>query len=1013
MANANENFVVNILAGPLDGIAAKTAPGVAEVMNEFNALLSVVVDSADQAYELVKSASSEAEVVSNQTQDAAAQKETEGQKKCWAHEAHRVFYDRLVTKDDQQWFQAKISEILKDPDFWMSTGSSEMLAETPLDHWPLDVALRLGAIQPASLPRCEEVVANYYQQVEDPPQLVEVLNNFLVEYNTMAKRGMDLVLFMAAAQHVSQVVRVLKTPLGNALLVGVGGSGRKSLATLAAFSIGFAKVAEAARSRGVCGLALPHLGHSGWEELGIASAVDRAKIMGYLAELEENGYEKNAASSSPPPPDSAETHGGSAWRRLKQRVRRMDIAVPVDHKKLWFEKMARSGKAPEEIKDSLAAQMDSCSMRWDDQGWPLSRTRFAYLVFSAFFSFMLYAHFGWSHIASVMVADVSNANLRVYMESIGIPVLTELGMLFAMNFFCFFFWVIFTMVALISEDAHWIVWLIVGFGVGFASWLAVHFISKVMARSGFEHHLTACPFYLRLQAHAGLFSNDPIPIDPSLPRRTLLELLSQRALQELDGKQEEARLAPVSQCNFRRRVRMFPSLVNCCTIDWFHEWPDAALQSVAHHFLGKIGMPENVLNGVVNICVAMQKSVFTLAERFQKEVQRYYYVTPTSYLELINAFKGLLSIKQDEVSKIKSRYDVGLDKIMSTEEQVTTMQAELEELKPTLKKTAEDTDRETQPGGRERQTQTPPRRFWRYCSVVIIVTFGSLCFLPWCPGIAVNRFRSDMPFRSSHWIRIVDTVACVSISGLAALCVSLRHPASSYVRHAIWSIWGIWMLVLGLMLTNVLVECYDPMAKCFARHLEATVFRWSAWLMLSRTTDCLPKTPSFVMRHAITLVNVATLCIHLTAAVDTFFDPNEGRPVVAVVSQLVLSGTFVFLWILGVGYPCRPVTGTQLTWIPYKILELYDDDAAEDYLRVVYITGQRLDMLIKAVSVATLSGLLWTPKPPNVQREISRVRTIPIPVGADEKIWAAHVKVLANRGFTVSSLLDFWRCSTV
>ena len=50
------------------------------------------------------------------------------------------------------------------------------------------------------------------------------------------------------------------------------------------------------------------------------------------------------------------------------------------------------------------------------------------------------------------------------------------------------------------------------------------------------------------EAHAGLFSNDPIPIDPSLPRRTLLELLSQRALQELDGKQEEARLAPVSQC---------------------------------------------------------------------------------------------------------------------------------------------------------------------------------------------------------------------------------------------------------------------------------------------------------------------------------------------------------------------------------------------------------------------------------------------------------------------------------
>merc|ERR1719440_693478 len=32
---------------------------------------------------------------------------------------------------------------------------------------------------------------------------------------------------------------------------------------------------------------------------------------------------------------------------------------------------------------------------------------------------------------------------------------------------------------------------------------------------------------------------------------------------------------------FRARLRMFPSLVNCCTIDWFHEWPGEALFSVA------------------------------------------------------------------------------------------------------------------------------------------------------------------------------------------------------------------------------------------------------------------------------------------------------------------------------------------------------------------------------------------------------------------------------------------------
>merc|ERR1719272_440322 len=31
---------------------------------------------------------------------------------------------------------------------------------------------------------------------------------------------------------------------------------------------------------------------------------------------------------------------------------------------------------------------------------------------------------------------------------------------------------------------------------------------------------------------------------------------------------------------FRTRLRFFPSLVNCCTIDWFAEWPAEALYSV-------------------------------------------------------------------------------------------------------------------------------------------------------------------------------------------------------------------------------------------------------------------------------------------------------------------------------------------------------------------------------------------------------------------------------------------------
>ena len=49
---------------------------------------------------------------------------------------------------------------------------------------------------------------------------------------------------------------------------------------------------------------------------------------------------------------------------------------------------------------------------------------------------------------------------------------------------------------------------------------------------------------------------------------------------------------------------MFPAVVNCCTIDWFSEWPAEALLEVARKLLKKdeIGDPDLTEN-ICKMCV--------------------------------------------------------------------------------------------------------------------------------------------------------------------------------------------------------------------------------------------------------------------------------------------------------------------------------------------------------------------------------------------------------------------------
>mmetsp|Transcript_3151 Transcript_3151/g.13662 ORF Transcript_3151/g.13662 Transcript_3151/m.13662 type:complete len:4229 (-) Transcript_3151:2367-15053(-) len=143
-------------------------------------------------------------------------------------------------------------------------------------------------------------------------------------------------------------------------------------------------------------------------------------------------------------------------------------------------------------------------------------------------------------------------------------------------------------------------------------------------------------------------------------------------------------MSPVGEA-FRSRCRQFPSLINCCTIDWFMEWPEEALTSVSNKFLSTVdlGSPE-VNKHVANMCVDVHMSVTQTSERFFQELRRKFYTTPKSYLDLINLYTALLAEKREELGNAKDRLLNGLNKLAETNVIIDNLKIELGELQPVL-----------------------------------------------------------------------------------------------------------------------------------------------------------------------------------------------------------------------------------------------------------------------------------------------------------------------------------------
>jgi dynein heavy chain len=136
------------------------------------------------------------------------------------HESNRVFSDRLVNEQEV----ARFNDIMLDITKKRFDVDLEELHAQPL----VFTSFASSAFDDEPL----------YLPVTSQPELKNVLQAKLDEYNE-GHPIMDLVLFNQAMEHICRITRIIENPRGNAMLVGVGGSGKQSLSKLASHICGY------------------------------------------------------------------------------------------------------------------------------------------------------------------------------------------------------------------------------------------------------------------------------------------------------------------------------------------------------------------------------------------------------------------------------------------------------------------------------------------------------------------------------------------------------------------------------------------------------------------------------------------------------------------------------------------------------------------------------------------------------------------------------------------------------
>jgi dynein heavy chain len=147
----------------------------------------------------------------------------------WRHEAERTFVDRLITNQDKKIFMDMLGKVTKEK-YRDACGFDDDQLMTDL--------LFADFQRDAEIDEYGSVIAeapSVYEACTSLSSIKKRVNERLADYNErFPAKKMELVIFDDALYHLLRTTRTINSANGNALLVGVGGSGKQSLTKLSA-----------------------------------------------------------------------------------------------------------------------------------------------------------------------------------------------------------------------------------------------------------------------------------------------------------------------------------------------------------------------------------------------------------------------------------------------------------------------------------------------------------------------------------------------------------------------------------------------------------------------------------------------------------------------------------------------------------------------------------------------------------------------------------------------------------